>query len=320
MKKNGFNLMSLFFAAIVSVGLFSCDDDSDVNSGTGEVEIEITDAPADDAEIKSVIVTVAKVKIDGVEVDGFTAQTIDLKAYQEGNTKFLLTHELRAKTYSSLTLVLDLEKDANGNAPGCYVLTKDEVKHKLATTGDGLLDINVRKNWLVRNNIRTKLVVDFDLRKSIRYKEGDANHYTFVNRAALEKSVRLVEAEASGMIKGSFESDSEVDSDIIIAYAYKKGTFNASAETESNADGITFANAVASAEVKNTITGTSYTLAFLEEGEYELHFVAYNRSSDSGRLSFAGRLNTENEVDGNIANLVTVKAGLVLNVNSMIKI
>src|SRR6267142_4932408 len=91
--------------------------------GKGEAEFQITDAPSDDASIKGVVVTVADIMVDGKSISGFAKQSIDLKAYQEGNTKLLGTAQLDAKAYNSITLVLDADADASGNSPGCYVLT-----------------------------------------------------------------------------------------------------------------------------------------------------------------------------------------------------
>lgn len=317
MKKNGFNLMSWFFVLIVGMLATACNDDEAI-SGNGQVDFEITDAPSDDEGIESVMVTVAAVKVDGKTLDGFQRQTIDLKAYSEGRTKLLLSRELSAKAYKSITLVLDLDKDADGNAPGCYVLTEDQTKSKLATSADGFLNIDVKKNWSVRANSRSRIIIDFDLRKSIRYSASQSERYTFVTGAALQSAVRIVAAEASGTIKGAFDHDQ--DADMIVVYAYKKGSFNAAVEEKPNSAGITFANAVASAEVKASLTGDSYTLTFLEEGDYELHFVAYNRNNETGRVESSLMLNAETEVNGNAANLVTVEAGVLLNVRSRIKI
>src|SRR6266850_399275 len=75
--------------------------------GRGEAEFQITDAPSDDASIKGVVVTVADIMVDGKSISGFAKQTIDLKTYQEGNTKLLGTAQLDAKSYNSITLVLD---------------------------------------------------------------------------------------------------------------------------------------------------------------------------------------------------------------------
>jgi hypothetical protein len=260
MKMKVMNWMKGVMLGCAVFGFSACNDESDLPKGKGEVEIEITDAPSDDANIKSVMVTIAEIKVDGKTVSGFTKQTIDLKAYQEGATKLLATTELAAKSYNNLTLVLDLEQDADGNSPGCYVLTQDNAKFKLKTTASGKTDVLVNQTWNVAQNTKSKVVLDFDLRKAIRYSD-DASRYSFVSDANLNSAIRVIARERSGLIKGSYNEQSSVDGDKIIIYAYKKGSFNASAETQpQGSDQIMFKNAVTSAEVKQTITGKSYTL------------------------------------------------------------
>ncbi len=51
-------------------------------AGVGQAEIQVTDAPTDDASVKSVFVTITEVRVDGKAISGFEKQTIDLKAYQ----------------------------------------------------------------------------------------------------------------------------------------------------------------------------------------------------------------------------------------------
>lgn len=319
MKLKRMNWLKTFLMAGMVAVFVSCNDDEGA-VGKGEVEFEITDAASDDANIKSVMVTVADVKVNGTSIEGFTKQTIDLKAYSEGNTKLLGNLQLDAKSYNNLVLVLDLDQDANGNAPGSYVLTNDEVKYKLKSTATGKAEIALNKSWAVASNTTTRLIMDFDLRKAIKYSNDGSVQYSFVSDDNLKAAVRVVTNTKSGHIKGSYENESNVEAEKIIVYAYKKGTFNADVETQpQGTDEITFRNAAGSAEVKQSITGSSYTLAFLEEGDYELHFVAYNRDAESGRFSYAARLQSETSVNGSVGDVIEVKSGVTINIASSVK-
>ena len=296
--------------------LSACNDDSEP-AGKGEAQFEITDAPVDDANVKGVFVTVADVKVNGNSLQGFSKQTIDLKAYFEGKTKVLGTGEFDARSYENVVLVLDLESDENGAAPGCYVLDQNDTKHQLKTTASGTTEVVVSKPWSVTRDATTNIVLDFDLRKAIRY--ADASGYSFVSDNNLKAAVNLMTKAKTGTIKGSYEESSNSDADKIIVYAYKKGTFDAATETTAQGDdALLFANANSSAVVRQTITGNEFTLAFLEEGEYELHFVGYTRDTNTGRYTFEGQLQSETSVNGSVANLVTVKAGVTVNVSAVI--
>jgi len=319
MKTRGLKWINAALFGLAMASMIACSDEPESN-GKGDVDFEITDAPSDDANIKGVIVTVAAVKVNGQAIEGFTKQTIDLKAYQEGSTKLLGTQQLDAKSYNNITLVLDLNTDENGNEPGCYVLTKDDVKFKLKSSSTGTYDLNLNQAWNVSSSSKTKVVMDFDLRKSIRYSDDNSIKYSFVSDDNLRAAVRVVVRENSGTIKGTFQDESNTDAERIIVYAYKKGTFNANTETEAQGvDQITFKNAVASAEVKGSLTGQSYILAFLPEGDYELHFAAYNKNPDTGRYVYAARLQSETSAEGTIANTIKVKAGVSMNISSTIK-
>jgi hypothetical protein len=312
-------IKALLFGCAVTM-LTACADDSNEPLGKGEVEFEITDAPIDDANVKSVVVTIADVKVDGLSLSGFTRQTIDLKAYQDGSTKLLGTTELDARTYSNVVLVLDLDTDAHGNSPGCYVFTADQAKYKLKSTATGKADIVINQSWKAANDAKTKVVMDFDLRKSIRYSDDPAIQYSFVSDNNLQAAVRLVTTEKSGTIKGSYQEEASVDADKIIVYAYKKGSFNATTETQAQSeDGIFFKNAVASAEVKESLTGKVYTLAFLPEGEYELHFAAYSKNNESGRSSFETLLQSETNINGSVSGFVKVQGSASITISTKIK-
>jgi hypothetical protein len=295
----------------------ACNDDSEP-AGKGEAQFEITDAPVDDANIKGVFVTVADVKVNGNSLQAFTKQTIDLKAYYEGKTKILGAGEFDARAYENVVLVLDLESDESGASPGCYVLDQSNTKHQLKTTASGTTEILVSKPWSVAKDAKTNIVLDFDLRKAIRYAEA-SDGYSFVSDNNLKAAVNLMTKAKTGTIEGTYEERSDSNADKIIVYAYKKGTFNANTETTpQGVDGLLFANAKSSAVVKQNITGDEFTLAFLEEGEYELHFVGYSHDANTGRYNFEAQLQSETSVDGSVANLVTVKGGMTINVSATI--
>jgi hypothetical protein len=299
--------------------LTSCND-SEEPMGKGEVEFHITDAPIDDANVKSVVVTVSDLKIDGQSVSGFTKTTLDLKAFQDGNTKILGGQTMDAKAYSSMVLVLDLDTDAQGNAPGCYVLGADGAKYKLKNTTSGKLEVVANQSWNAVKNTKTVVVADFDLRKSIRYSDDPAIRYSFVSDASLNSAVRIVAKEKSGTIKGTYENSSDANPEKIIVYAYKKGTFNAATETQAQGtDGIQFKNAVGSALIKESLSGQVYTLAYLPEGEYELVFAGYSKNSDSGRVAFEALLKSETNVNGSVSSIIKVQANATISISTSIK-
>jgi len=114
--------------------------------------------------------------------------------------------DLEAGTYSDVTLILDYDQDENGNAPGVYVQTTDNVKHALKTSGNVDSVINVTGDFVVdEKNSNESVVIDFDLRKSIRYtSSGSTSNYQLVSDNDLDAVARLITKEDAGTIEGDF--------------------------------------------------------------------------------------------------------------------
>ncbi len=300
-----------------AVGMFPSCSKSSEPMGKGEAEFQITDAPSDDASVKSVFVTVADIKVDGQSISGFTKQTIDLKAYQNGSTKILGSSQVDAKAHSSVTLVLDTDTDASGAAPGCYVMTIDNSKYKLST--GGTIDLTINKGLTVVTGAKSTLVMDFDLRKSIRAMADQSVRYNFVSSDNLQSSVRLVSQDKVGTISGIYSEQTSSNADKVIVYLYKKGSFTASIETVAQGDdAIFFKNAISSAEVKTGLSGNTFMLAFLEEGDYELHFAGYKKSSTSDQFALQEMLSAQTSLNGSVGSFITVQSGMNLNIVSVI--
>lgn len=279
------NKMNLFKASFLllfmSVFVSCSEDEDDMNSGNPDegytTGVYLTDAPIDEADVQAAFVTVANVKVNGQAVEGFEKTTIELSSLQNGETTFLGDVELESGTTSSITLVLDNETDASGAAPGSYVLTTGGEKKALATASN---EINISDEAEILASEENQLILDFDLRKAIvSNTEGE---YSFVGDASLSNSIRAVNSFNAGTINGNVEDNGS--SDEMLVFAYQSGTYSES-ETEANADGTRFANAVTSAKVGGD---GEFSLHFLEEGDYELHFASYSQS-EAG-LTFEGML------------------------------
>ncbi|MEZ4918587.1 MAG: DUF4382 domain-containing protein [Saprospiraceae bacterium] len=278
--------LSKLNVALCFLGLFglfsSCTKEDDSNL-KGAVQFEITDAPIDDARVKSAVVTISEVRIDGTKVDGFNKTTVDLLAYQNGNTKLLFDSEMEAKSYNNVTLVLDFETDANGNAPGCYVEEQGNgVKHKLESSTN---EITLNQAFTVTSS-GARSVIDFDLRKCIREELNGSDDFDFVSETELKSGIRIVNKNQAGVIMGKC-TDTFSSSDKLIVYAYKKGEYNRNTEIQGQGESqLEFANAVSSAAVD---ANGNYSLHFLEPGDYELHFCSYEENNE-GKMELKGTL------------------------------
>ena len=298
-------------ALIALVGMMSCskNDDAAMEGESYNTSFEVTDAPIDNAEVEAVFVTITNVSVDGKSLEGFNATTVNLAALVNGKTEALGNLDLQAKSYSSIVFELDFDKDVNGDAPGCYVEKANGEKDALVASSN---KITINDTFEVLANATNVIVIDFDLRKTIKEeKDGLSSDFNFVTMAELTAGIRTVNAELTGKISGS-ANDANNTSDKIIVYAYEKGTFNADVETQGKGESeVTFANAVTSAEVKG-LSG-SYSLDFLEEGEYELIFASY-KEDDNSEFYFNALLNVESTTGLNLG-AIEVSSALQISAN-----
>lgn len=297
-------LQLIFVLTLITLTFVQCKKDGD--SDKNEVTIEITDAPADDTNVKGAFVTVTEVKLDGQKVEGFSKQTIDLMAYQNGKTKLLANAEVEAKAYSNITLVLDNATDADGNSPGCYILTTSDSKKSLTASSSGTTEIT--SSAAVENTSKSNVVLDFDVRKAIK-SEGSSD-YRFVTTAELNSSVRATMKAKTGTIKGKCTNNTS-SSTKIVAYAYKKGTYSTSEKNGQGSSSIEFKNAVTSSLVDGS---GNYQLSFLNEGEYDVYFASYETNS-SGKVSFKGMCQVGALLSGIISSSTSVSANASVSLN-----
>ena len=311
---NHFLTVALLLGA--SLFLTNCKKDDNSSNLTGTAQFEVTDGPVDDANVKGTFVTVTAIKVDGQAISGFSKQTIDLMAYQQGNTKLLGSAKLEAGSYNQVTLVLDYLADEDGNSPGCYVLGTDNVKHNLQASSSATNELTISNgNFEVTENGTTSVVLDFDLRKAVRYEDAPqaGDQYDFVSEAELRTAIRFVAKANTGKVTGTCADNLGFGGDKIVVYAYEKGSFDK--ETEMQAQGesqLLFKNAVTSSAVNGQ---GEYTLAFLEEGDYELHFIGYEDKDNDGQLEAKGELRVSL-----LTNLGLDLANLGLDANANVSI
>ncbi|MFT7592488.1 MAG: hypothetical protein ACI9UJ_002425 [bacterium] len=276
-KKSGLGLTLLASVAILFTG---CTDDTS-DSQNHKASFYATDAPIDNVDVDAVFVTVTEIRVDGQKVEGFQKATLELTALTNGKTELLEETEIEANSFSEITVVLDYALDAEGNAPGTYVLKADGTKEAMASASS---ELSFSKLIKLNAGESNDIVLDFDLRKMV--KEDTRGDFELVSKAELESSIRVVKASATGTVEGKLDSISKVKGKAV-AYLYAKGEY---AITEMQAQGesnIVFKNAVNSAVVAND---GSFKLAFTEEGDYEIHIFEYVDTNNDGRMEIKGKI------------------------------
>lgn len=306
-----FCLLGLF----LTLTMAQCTDPEPVEN-TGQINMEMTDGPIDDAEVQGAFVTVAAVKIDGETYSGFSGkQTIDLLAFQNGNTKALGLGELEAGTYSNISLVLDYETDANGNAPGCYILRTDNTKDEISSSANGTQEFDLSGAFTIAKDQRTDIVMDFDLRKAIKYDQNSSNQkdFSFVTDSEIQSAIRVVNKKEAGNVKGEMNESSDNTTKVVV-FAYKKGTYNRDQEVQGQgASNVQFKNAVTSAVVD---AQGNYQLSFLEEGDYEIQCAKYEDTDHDGEFELKGTLVMNGLLNVDLNSIrVSAETNITVNIN-----
>lgn len=298
----------LFIFSMLFVVSCSKDEDDNVqpSAETYSTAVEVTDAPIDNANVQGAFVTITNVMINGKALEGFNTTTVDLLALQNGNTEALGNVALESGLTSNITVQLATDADDQGEAMANYILLTSGEKIELALE---TTEIVISDAAEVVASTENTIVLDFDLRKMI---VADGNGFKFVSGGELQSSIRAVNRLNAGTIDGKVD-DSGNNAETIVVYAYKKGTYEAS-QTNENASGVRFAGAVNSSVVSDA--DGSYSLNFLEEGEYELHYAAYNQDETTGEPAFQGMLAVEAAagLDLNILDLNLTAKGKTANV------
>ncbi|HZH55108.1 MAG TPA: DUF4382 domain-containing protein [Sphingobacteriaceae bacterium] len=289
------NLKHASFFTMLIMGLFlmSCEEDTDLtpdpDEKQGMFELEITDAPVDDPAVKSVFVTISDVQIDDQSLPDFSPVTVDLLTLRNGNTSVLGSDSINVGTYNEIALILDTSD--------CYIEDVDGNRHQLVAEVEKL---EVPYEFSVTEDSAVSLVVDFDLRKTIRRDLNDSiDRYEFAPASDLVNGLRIINKDEAGQLMGQI-TDLTGQSDMIVAYVYEKGDFDASTEAEVGEDEIQFSNAVTSTLVESD---GSYHFAFLEEGEYEMHFASFDEDPVTEEVQLNGVLEVESSVQEEVLNI-----------------
>ncbi|MFT7420842.1 MAG: hypothetical protein ACI9QN_001768 [Arcticibacterium sp.] len=283
----------LFSLGLVALNL-GCEESSmspgNENEAVGNISFSITDAPIDDSSVSAAFVTITEIKVDGKIYEGFQGpKTINLLELQNGNSLSLGNSQIAAKSYSTIDLVINAEQDATNSGPGCYILKSDGSKDKLELSGSNDLAISLQpSDFEVAENGTTEIIMDFDLRKSIR---NDGGNYSFVSNSQLTSAVRAENKNNTGNIKGKVDNYAEAKSNVVV-YVYKKGSFSESSEVNGNG-GIKYSNSISSAKVD---ASGNFTLAFLPEGNYEI-ICDKPESGSIGGLGINTLLNISSSTD-----------------------
>ncbi len=245
------NVAKIVFVSFVAIALMAaCSEPGDVSVG-----FALTDAPITDSVVTAVNVTISSVAVntstDGniADSDGSwtvlpiePARTLNLLDLQDG-----FAEELGALVITGGTQINQIRLGVDS------VVIMEGAVAKTATmpSATGLKIVNA---FQIPLSGAVTITIDFDVRKSI---VSNAGGYL------VKPVLRAIIDNEAGQITGT------VPAGVTTVYAYENDVYTASEATPTVVDGLIYTNAYTSALV--TTTGSTYTLAFLDAGTYDLY-------------------------------------------------
>lgn len=296
MRRSPFHLLSVIF--LIPLLIASCGGSGSAG-GSGKLNLNITDAPIDEAA--EVVVSLSGLSIkpaDGPAIDinfedpdgNPEIKTIDLLSLQganslnilndyvlaSGNYNWIRLHVISSETTTDSYIVLK----QGGNQYPLYVPSGDETGLKL------------NRGFTIHDGKAAAFTIDFDLRKSVVEPGNLSAAYK------LKPTLRIVENQNAGHIKGTVGSTTLNDSNCI-GTDYAVYAFTGGGITPDDMDGIN-PDPVSSSLLTNTFT---YGIGFLEEGDYTLAVTcqaADDKTDSNDSINFLG------------TKTVTVIAGIII--------
>jgi len=247
-----FLIISLFFQLLnISCGsLIGNPDDDDGGEGYGSVDFAITDAPIDSASHVYIRITGLEVSKKGdkwIDIPLSITTEIDLLELQDGTTEaFASLLELEAGDYNQIRLILDEQNSGS-------IVLDDDSEHPLTVPSGSETGLKIKSKFTITEGEKLKLIIDFDLRKSVKLTGNSSGRKKDGNgKYILKPTLRLLEDKKTGNIKGSTSDE------VMVVCTYQS---DSSLDTISDCD-----NAINSAIPKNG----NFTLSFLPAGDYKI--------------------------------------------------
>ena len=195
--------IALLAASALALAACGGSDDKD-----GALTVKITDSPIDNATAVVVVFTGVELKpasgapfsIDYCGPNDLPAtcqKAIDLLQLQDGVTDTLLSNEqVPAGQYQWMRLKVRAERNLSGAS---YIRLDDGSEYPLFVPSGAQTGLQIVRPFVVAQGGVTRLVVDFDIRKSVIAPPGLAPNYL------LKPTLRLVDELLTGTIRGQVD-------------------------------------------------------------------------------------------------------------------
>jgi hypothetical protein len=300
---------------LLLVGLSACsnsdnDAPSSIAPNSGFLTLRVTDAPVDDAAEVIIVFTGVELQrgpASTINIDFDTPRALDLLQFRNGQTANLLEgHPVLPGEYEWLRLKISAEQNLQN---GSRIRLRDGRQFPLFIPSGAESGLKLNRRFTVAQGGITRLIVDFDLRKSVVAPPGLAPNWI------LRPALRLIDELQYGTLVGSVDipalaaaQQSTVADCSPGVYVFAGGGVTPDDMDGDATDGV---DPLVYQPLTPPTPGTSatYSLPFLESGDYTVAFTCrFNVDADPTRSEYDPRTLTP---EGTPPMRFTIKAGRI---------
>jgi hypothetical protein len=182
--------ITIVLAVLAASAVMSCTaPEQELGTGTGILELYLSDAPIDTENVTAVNITIQEIQYhrDGEwitcqEFEG--PQTYDLLELTDGNSALLGDFTLPAGNYTQIRFMLDIpEMGQNPVSPGCYIEFDGNSTEPLFVPSGGESGYKAVGQFTVPVNGTVEVTADFDVREAV---------HLAASRYILKPTIRLI--------------------------------------------------------------------------------------------------------------------------------
>ena len=262
-------LSAALFMAFVLAACGGSDGGASVAERKGAITVGLTDAPVDDAaEVVVVFTGMELQRVGGERVTLMlpAPRSIDLLQLSDGRTTNLVENlQVEAGEYEWLRLMITAEQNLQS---GSYIRLRDGRQFPLYIASGSETGLKLQRRFTVALGNITRLMIDFDLRKSVVAPPGQAPNWI------LRPALRIFDELQVGRITGSVDLAALAAAQGTTLAACRPGLylFSGAGATPDDMDGSATdgADPVTYRGLPNDgiATTVGYTLHFVEAGAY----------------------------------------------------
>ena len=270
------NTSKIALISITSIYLALTGCSSSDSTGSGSLNLNITDAPVDSAA--KVVVTFSGVTIkpendsaydiDFIDADGNpVTKTIDLLNLQgPASEPLLINQTLDVGHYNWMRLKVISDKNSNTS----YIKLDDGSEHPLYVPSGNQTGLKLNQGFDISDGGAISFTIDFDLRKSVIAPSNNSSAYK------LKPTLRIIDNENMGHITGLVGATTLNDASCPAQQSNSVYVFTGENITPDDIDGMD-AEPVSTALLSDTF---NYSVGFLDAGVYTVAFTCQANDDD----------------------------------------